>query len=97
MIESIQEIDVGQIVGVPIGEMPKVDFTIVTSIKQLKVYVKKAGIKVYAVASLTRDDEMCIEVKKSHFLEVMDRWSSDALTAKNSKVIIDKDGDVIYG
>lgn len=77
--------------------MTKVDFTTVTSIKQLKIHIKKAGVKVFAVASLTDAVEICIEVKKSHFLKIINKWPADALTGKNSEVIIDKDGDIIYG
>lgn len=46
MTELIQEIDVGRIVKVT-GEMPEVDFITVTSIKQLKAHVRKAGVREY--------------------------------------------------
>ncbi|MCP4083159.1 MAG: hypothetical protein GY743_23300 [Planctomycetaceae bacterium] len=65
----------------------------ITSVTQLKRRVKSKGVKIFAVVAITDSDEIAVEVKKADFLNVIKKWTDENF--KNSRVIIDSNGDII--
>lgn len=57
---------------------------------ELRKMVRKNGAKVYAIAGITQDSEIAVEVKKNDFLRAIDGWQGETnvTVTQGGKVII---------
>ena len=62
--------------------------------KRIRAQARRPGVKVYAVAAVTADDTITVEVKKGDFLKRIADWPAADVA---DRCIICTDGDILIG
>jgi len=65
------------------------------TIIELRKQAKVKGTKIYAIVKFTDDDEICVEVKKSSFLDEILGWKAEDLRHSEIEAQITDEGDIL--
>ena len=60
--------------------------------QEAREYAARPGVRVFAVVSVSNDDEVCVEIKKGGFIEALSGWTGEA-----TRIDIDLDGNLSMG
>ena len=60
--------------------------------QEARKYAARPGVRVFAVVSVSDDDEICVEIKKGGFIESLSGWTGEA-----THIQVDPNGDLLMG